>query len=265
MGNVLMPVTPEKITINHNNRNETITLINDGEMNITKLEGLVTASFTLLLPAYQYAFVNTANGFKKPQYYIQYFQRLKAKKKPFQWIVNRKKPRGGKLHTTNIKMVLESFTVRDDAKSAGFDMYVDIQLKEYKTQKTKTFAADTPAATAPVAIVEKREETTVPEKPSGTNKKPMAKMVKKVTAVAVAPLKPEIKDNVVARALAAAAAALTVKTPVQKLADKAIAKTGLKLPVMPKIGIPPVKPLIPPKSVLPPLPAAGLPAAVIKR
>lgn len=37
---LLLPVTPEEMKIKHNGRNDTITLINDGEVNILKTGGL---------------------------------------------------------------------------------------------------------------------------------------------------------------------------------------------------------------------------------
>mgnify|MGYP000118660051 FL=1 len=36
---LLLPVTPEEMKIKHNGRNDTITLINDGEVNILKTGG----------------------------------------------------------------------------------------------------------------------------------------------------------------------------------------------------------------------------------
>ena len=40
MDGVLLPVTPKSMTLKISNQNETITLINEGEVNIAKLPGL---------------------------------------------------------------------------------------------------------------------------------------------------------------------------------------------------------------------------------
>ena len=47
---LLLPVPPEEMKIKHNGRNDTITLINDGEVNILKTGGLKEVSFNCLLP-----------------------------------------------------------------------------------------------------------------------------------------------------------------------------------------------------------------------
>ena len=50
MDGVLLPVTPKSMTLKISNQNETITLINEGEVNIAKLPGLSKISFEALLP-----------------------------------------------------------------------------------------------------------------------------------------------------------------------------------------------------------------------
>ena len=40
LGNCLLPIAPEKLSLKINNANETITLINEGEINVLKRAGL---------------------------------------------------------------------------------------------------------------------------------------------------------------------------------------------------------------------------------
>ena len=50
MGKTLCPVAPSKLQLKIKGQNETLTLINEGEINILKKPGLTEISFDLLLP-----------------------------------------------------------------------------------------------------------------------------------------------------------------------------------------------------------------------
>lgn len=167
LGKNLLPIAPEKISMKINGKNKTYDLINDGEMNILKLAGLTTVSFTILLPAVQYPFATYTNGFKAPSYFLDALEALKQGKKPFQFIVTRKNDsmKGRiKLHNTNMTVSLEDYTVKDEAKE-GFDIKVEVNLKQYKEFSTKTFYVENPSPTAPIAITPQRPPSTIPPTP----------------------------------------------------------------------------------------------------
>jgi len=155
----LLPVPPDKITMKINGKNEVHDLINDGEMNILKLAGLTTVSFSFILPAVQYPFATYRKGFKAPSYYLDKLEELKQGKKPFQFIVVRKNSMKGRknLNNVNMKVSLEDFTVTDDA-GEGFDLKVEVNLKQYKQFKTKKFKVKKPKPTAPIAIEPQRPD-----------------------------------------------------------------------------------------------------------
>ena len=54
----VLPVTPGAITTTFKNQNKTITLINEGEVNLPKAPGLTEYSFRFMLPWCNYPFVN---------------------------------------------------------------------------------------------------------------------------------------------------------------------------------------------------------------
>lgn len=169
LGKTLLPIAPEKISMKINGKNKTYDLINDGEMNILKLAGLTTVSFTILLPAVQYPFATYTNGFKAPSYFLDALEALKQGKKPFQFIVTRKNDsmKGRiKLHNTNMTVSLEDYSVRDEAKE-GFDIKVEVNLKQYKEFSTKTFYVENPSPTAPIAITPQRPPSTSTPPTSG--------------------------------------------------------------------------------------------------
>ena len=67
---MLLPVTPSKLTISIDNKNKTMVLINDGEINILKKPGLTDISFTALLPQTKYPFAVYKNGFQKADVFL---------------------------------------------------------------------------------------------------------------------------------------------------------------------------------------------------
>ena len=143
MGSVLLPIAPEKFTLKVKNANKTMTLINDGEINLLKEAGLTDLEFDALIPAVQYPFATYDGKFRPTSYFTNHFEKLKLSKKPFQFIVSRKMPNGKLLFDTNMSVSLESYTIKEDAKQ-GFDLLVSFKLKQYKSFGTKIIKVETP-------------------------------------------------------------------------------------------------------------------------
>lgn len=136
MGSVLLPISPESFSLKVKNANKTLTLINEGEINILRDAGLTELDFKVLIPAVQYSFAKYDGGFKRPSYYLDYFEKLKTSKQPFQFIVSRYTPNGKMLFDTNMRVSLEDYKV-DEKSQEGFDLVVSISLKQYKYYGTK--------------------------------------------------------------------------------------------------------------------------------
>jgi len=149
---MLLPVAPSKLTISIDNKNKTMVLINDGEINILKKPGLTDISFTALLPQTKYPFAVYKNGFQKADVFLDKLEQLKASQKPFQFIVSRTFPNGKLLFDTNIKVSLEDYKILEDSKN-GFDVNVEIKLKQYRDYGTKTVNV-TIKQSKPVATVQ---------------------------------------------------------------------------------------------------------------
>lgn len=135
----LLPVTPSKIQTKISNNNKTMTLINDGEINIPKKPGLIEIDFEALLPQINYPFAVYNNGFKNAEFFIEKLKSLKSSQNPFQFIILRSLPSGKLLFDTNIRMLLEELSIKEDA-SNGFDIVVQIKLKQYKEFGTKVIS-----------------------------------------------------------------------------------------------------------------------------
>ncbi len=157
MGEVLLPVSPEKLTTKIKNTNKTMSLINQSEVNFLRDAGLSEIDFEVLLPAVQYSFANYADGFKAPSYYLSQFEALKTEKNPFQFIVLRRMPDGKVLYDTNLTVSLESYTIKENSGD-GFDQTVSITLKQFRPFGTKTVKVVENKAT----VQETRETTKSP-------------------------------------------------------------------------------------------------------
>lgn len=134
---LLLPIAPEKLQLKIGNNNKTLTLINEGEINILKKAKLTEIDFDILLPNVKYPFATYNDNFQNASYFLENIEKLKTSEKPFQFIVSRKMPSGKILFDTNIKVSLEDYTISEEAEE-GFDVKVSIKLKQYKDYSTKT-------------------------------------------------------------------------------------------------------------------------------
>lgn len=140
---VLFPVTPAKFQLKINNQNETVTLINEGEVNLIKSPGLTDIEVDeLILPLYQkYPFAVYRSGkFQSADYYLGKLEAWKKSKKPVKCILSRVSPNGKKLlFDTNMSVTIEDYEVVEDAEDQGMDIAVKLSMKQYKTWGAKKF------------------------------------------------------------------------------------------------------------------------------
>lgn len=160
-----MPITPSKVETTIGNKNKTIILINEGEVNLIKSPGLTSIKTTVTLPHMKYPF---ASEFQPMSNYLDYFEQLKQGKEPFQFILSRCTPNGKLLFDSNISVTLEDYQIIDDAKN-GFDVDVSISLKQWRYYGTKTVTIERPSDTAPVVKEEERPTVSSP-KPKSSSK-----------------------------------------------------------------------------------------------
>lgn len=165
---VLLPIAPSKLQLKINNQNQTLTLINDGEINILKKAKLTDVDFDCLIPQVKYPFALYKNGFEKASVFLNKFEQLKTSQEPFQFIVTRTLPDGKMLFDTNMKVSLEDYKIKEDRKE-GFDLVVSISLKQYKDYGTKT-ANITFAQSKPKATIQSSRPSNSSPAPKGTGK-----------------------------------------------------------------------------------------------
>lgn len=131
-----IPITPGSVTISTSGNNKTVTLIDQGEVNILKLPQLKEISFDVLLPTQEYPFASTDDT--TPVNWLDTFESYKQNKQAFQFVIIRSTDTGDTFHDTSIRCSLEDYEIQEDADEYGFDTNVSVKLKEYKDYGTKT-------------------------------------------------------------------------------------------------------------------------------
>ena len=141
IGGVLFPVTPGKMTIKIKNQNKTITLINEGEVNLVKTPGLSEITIPeLLLPSIQdYPFATYKGGeFKSAKYYLNKLKAWKKKKKPVAFKLSRTTPDDKDLlWDTDFDVTIEDYEIIEDVEKYGLDICINLTMKEYHTWGSK--------------------------------------------------------------------------------------------------------------------------------
>lgn len=152
-----LPIAPQKLTVKIKGNNKTLTLINEGDINFLRAPELTEITFDAVLPMLgQYSF---ANGYRRPDSYLNKLESLMTDKEPFRFLVSRVAPSGRLLYDTNMKVSLENYTVTEDA-TKGPDVTVSITLKQYISYSTKTVTVVKPKPEKkPVVQQKKKRET----------------------------------------------------------------------------------------------------------
>ena len=160
LDDVQLPVAPSRLRLRINNKNDTIVLIDEGEVNILKKPGLTDISFEALLPNVRYPFAVYPTGFRPATYYLAKLEQLKISQQPFQFIVNRLSPDGRLMFDTNMTVSLERYEIIEDAEDTGLDVLVSVELKQYRHYGTKRLNIKTQATGTATATVQKQRPTT---------------------------------------------------------------------------------------------------------
>ena len=128
---MLLPIMPGEITFTYPGKNETIDLINGGEINQIKTPGLTEIEFECYIPQVAYPFADYRTKFKEATYFLDRFERLKKRKSPFKLKISRKLLDKTALFNTTLNVTLEEYTVKENADN-GTDLLVSVKLKQYR-------------------------------------------------------------------------------------------------------------------------------------
>ena len=124
------PITPGELSIKIGSNNKTVTLINEGDINILKSPSLVEIEFDARFPMrwYPYCKADTVQSFQE---YFDKLKALKEKKKSFLFYVIRTTPNGKSTWDTEFLVALEEMELSESADE-GDDVIISFKLKQYK-------------------------------------------------------------------------------------------------------------------------------------
>lgn len=163
------PVTPSKLDVSIKGKNQTLTLVNDGEVNFLKTPGLTEIkNLEAVLPMLDsQPFAVYQDGFKPPEWYLDKLEGIMLAKKPVRFVVSRLSPSGKLLFGTNLLVSLESYEIKENAKN-GLDVTVSLTLKQYRPFSTKVISLASSKANsgngsgANISLSNSRDTSTAP-------------------------------------------------------------------------------------------------------
>ena len=162
---VLFPVTPGSLNIKTNNKNKTITLINEGEVNYIKSPGLSDITIPeLLLPIHKYPF-SQEKAKVGAAYYLSKLEKWKNQKKPVVFkLLRYEVSQKHLIEDITTDVTIEDYEIMEDVDKYGSDVCVKLNMKQYrhwgakklvlKSKKTKSGKKKT------VATVKKQRKKT---------------------------------------------------------------------------------------------------------
>lgn len=138
---VQLPVNPASLAVESAGNNETVEIVALGEINILRQKKLKTVKVECFFPAevnQNAPYVLTSGQFKEPQFYVDFFEKIRDDKKPVRFIVTDTK--------INMLVGIESFV---PALNAGDDdTSYTLELKEYRPYAPKVVTIQAPAVVA---------------------------------------------------------------------------------------------------------------------
>lgn len=175
---VQFPIAPSELKISVNGRNESIDLMNEGEVNLLKSPGLTEISFKALIPQVgKYPF---AVNDEPIDTFVNFLNEMLENKKSFRFVVVR--AAGTKLlFDTNLQVACEKYDLNESADN-GYDVELDISLKQYREYGVKTISLVTvknttteKSTTTTKTTTKKTQPTTVASTTSSRSSAPKAK------------------------------------------------------------------------------------------
>lgn len=125
---VQLPVNPEEIVVKSPGNNKTEEIVKLGEINILRQKKLQALSFECFLPADSSPpYVLTKGKFKDGDFYIDFFEKIRASNKPCRFIISGTK--------VNILASIEDLDY--GYKSGDEDLHYNITIKEFRPYSAK--------------------------------------------------------------------------------------------------------------------------------
>jgi len=160
-----LPVNPEQIETTSVQANQKFEILKLGQIAIPTHMELKEYSFEAEFPHRPLHYIETAGGFRDPDFYLRLFEQWRQEKAPVRFIAS-----NGIGDDINTLVLIEELTITERAGEEG-DKYIGFQLLEYREFGKKAVVVVTPGPTGIATAVAKKEEP-VPEvnpKSNGTH------------------------------------------------------------------------------------------------
>ena len=130
IGDMELPLAPEKYTLRLPPANQTVRLADGREI-----------SFELLLPYFaESPLLRDGVAVQRPIYYLNRLAEWAESGEPRRLIIYRSLPSGEEIFNTSLLVSLEEYQVLE-AADLGFDVRVSLRLKEYQERVCQKYAA----------------------------------------------------------------------------------------------------------------------------
>lgn len=130
---VQLPVNPEDLTINGSANNSTSDTVGQGEINDLGFSKLKELSISSFFPKNYNGelYINTGGGFQDPDFYIKFFEDIKAAREPFRLIIT----------DIDINMLVSIENFEYTYQYGTEDVDYNLDLKEYKEHNIRVLKA----------------------------------------------------------------------------------------------------------------------------
>ena len=136
---IQLPVNPDSFSITSSSNNRTEEVVKLGQISILKDRKLKTCTFKCFFPVDSNApYVLTAGGFEPPQFYIDFFNKIKMDKKPCRFIIS----------DTKVNMLVSIENFEWGLNAGDDDIQYTLKLQEYVSYSAKVVKIQTTTQTA---------------------------------------------------------------------------------------------------------------------
>lgn len=152
---VQLPVNPPSLAIESGSNNKKMEIISLGEIAILRQKKLAACSIECFFPAElnQHApYVLTQGAFEGPQFYIDFFEKIRADKQPVRFIVT----------DTDINMLVSVETFTPSRNALDDDVSYKLELQQFRPYAAKEVKIDS-TPTGVVATVPTPQATARPQ------------------------------------------------------------------------------------------------------
>lgn len=132
---VQLPVNPEALAVKIEGSNKTTEVISLGEINLLRQSKLAALTIESFLPQNADApYVVTSGEFKLPQFYLNFFNKVRDDKKPCRLIIT----------DTPVNFLVSIESLQYGLKGGDDDIYYSLELREYRTYGAKKITITEP-------------------------------------------------------------------------------------------------------------------------